>query len=173
VAGTRCGPSPMVWMATLMPGGRWRYGMQRASLWSTWARVRLVPIWRNYSPGRVHQSATCKQSGDGSISRGFDAMPYKDAEIQRQYQREWQRARRIGAPLRTVRQTLNQDAPRTAAEVLQVLGSLIDQVLASDQGDIYIKARTVAYLAGVTLKAIETANIEERLAALEERYHVN
>jgi hypothetical protein len=100
-------------------------------------------------------------------------MPYRDPEMQRQYQREWQRARRIGAPVRTVRRTLNLRATRTAAEVLDVLGSLIDEVLASDQGDIYIKARTVAYLAGVTLKAIETANIEERLAALEERYHVN
>lgn len=57
----------------------------------------------------------------------------------------------------------------TAAEVKELLGKVMMEVFnapATPQ-NLYRKARTVGYLAGVILKAVELSEIEDRLAALE------
>ncbi len=56
----------------------------------------------------------------------------------------------------------------TAGGLLRTLACLIDEVLHSTSGDIFIRARTVGYLASIGLKACETASLEIRLARLEE-----
>ena len=62
----------------------------------------------------------------------------------------------------------SHDAPRvrTAGDVLTLLERAIGDAFAGQQ---LARARTVAYLASVALKAIEQGSIEERIAALEAR----
>jgi hypothetical protein len=55
-----------------------------------------------------------------------------------------------------------------AAEVLCVLKSQIDALLADAKISTVERARTVAYVASVALRAIESATLEERLAAVEQ-----
>jgi len=47
-----------------------------------------------------------------------------------------------------------------------LLAATIQEVKTSDT-DIIIKARCIGYLAGVTLKAVEISDLEQRLTALE------
>lgn len=94
-------------------------------------------------------------------------MPHKDPEKNRQYHREYQRQRRSGL---TACQTLNLGGPariQTAQDVLDLLEHTINDVREAD-ADALVKARCIGYLAGVTLKAIETADLEARVEAVEE-----
>jgi len=58
---------------------------------------------------------------------------------------------------------------KTAIGLLSVLGYLIREVLLAKEGDIYTKARTAGYLVSIGLRAVETADLEARLANLEEK----
>jgi hypothetical protein len=94
-------------------------------------------------------------------------MPYKDPEKAREYHRNYQRERRTGL---ASCQTSNLDGPariQTARDVLGLLEGAINEVLEAD-ADTLVRARCIGYLAGVTLKAVETAALEERVDALEE-----
>jgi hypothetical protein len=93
-------------------------------------------------------------------------MPYKDAEKQREYQRQWQRDRRAGVPSRRV-QSSTQDI-RTAQGMLDVLTGILDQLVKAE-ADLFMKARTIAYVVSVGLKATEVAELEARLKVLEDR----
>lgn len=64
--------------------------------------------------------------------------------------------------------TLNQAEMKTAEGMLNVLSDIMAQLVA-DSGDLYMKARTIAYVASVGLRAVETADLERRLAELENR----
>lgn len=55
----------------------------------------------------------------------------------------------------------------SAQDVLDLLGETIGEVREAE-ADVLVKARVIGYLAGVTLKAVETAELEARLLALEE-----
>jgi len=57
--------------------------------------------------------------------------------------------------------------PQTAQEVREILGDVIADVRARRLDT--KTASTLGYLGGVLLKAIETADLEQRLARLEER----
>lgn len=95
-------------------------------------------------------------------------MPYKDAERQKEYQRQWQRSRRAGKADRF--KVLRASSPveiRTAAALLAVLSSLIRDVLETKDGDVFIRSRTAGYLISIGLRAVETADLEARLERLE------
>lgn len=94
-------------------------------------------------------------------------MAYKDQEKRREYDRNYKRQRRaVGL---TVCQTSNLEPVRikTAQDVLKLLEETLNEVRSTD-GDALIKARCIGFLASVTLKAVETANLEGRIEALEE-----
>jgi hypothetical protein len=100
-------------------------------------------------------------------------MPYKGAERQKEYQREYQRLRRAGESTRAVMKpagkTLNPETTRTAAGLLSVLSGLIKEVLTTEQGDIFVRSRTAGYLLSIGLKAVEVADLEQRLTNLENK----
>jgi len=95
-------------------------------------------------------------------------VPYKDAEQQREYQREYGRMRRAGGA-----QTPNQTAIplpfrlKTAADVLALLEEQVGAVRGDTTLTTVERARVVGYLAGVSLKAIEAGDLAGRLEALE------
>lgn len=100
-------------------------------------------------------------------------MPFKDKERSRRYNREYARLRRAGQPgAGAVVQVLQASSPEqtsTASGLLHILGGLISDVIKSPQGDPFIKARTVAFVVSVALRAIETADLEARLTNLENK----
>lgn len=95
-------------------------------------------------------------------------MPYKDPDQQRGYKREWarmQRAGECGTPGGTL-----VPLPfrlRTAHDVLALLGEQVQAVRDEQDAGTLEKARTIGYLAGICLKAIEVGDVAARLEALE------
>jgi hypothetical protein len=95
-------------------------------------------------------------------------MPYRDDEQQRAYNREWMRMRRTaesgtpgGTPLPA------EFRLRTAQDVIDLLSDQIEAVRLENTAGTLERARTIGFLAGVALKAIEAGNIAARLEALE------
>ncbi len=95
-------------------------------------------------------------------------MPYKDAERQREYQREYGRTRRVGGA-----QTPNQTPIplpfrlKAAADVLALLEEQVGAVRGDASLTTVERARTIGYLAGVSLRAIEAGDLAARLEAVE------
>lgn len=102
-------------------------------------------------------------------------MPYKDPEKQRAYRREWMRMRRAGESGTPVKPVSGEQAAfrvQTARDVLSLLEQVIAEVRALPSHkpeEVMAKARVVGYLAGMAIRAVETADLEQRLSALEER----
>jgi hypothetical protein len=95
-------------------------------------------------------------------------MPFADPERRREYQRERARLRRAGRTDAPVKAEL--PAPvriQTARDVLELLAEQINALRADLSLGTVERARCLGGLAGVTLRAVETANLEARLAALE------
>lgn len=98
-------------------------------------------------------------------------MGYKDPEKQKEYQRNWQRARRVGETGRfKVLRISSPEEIRTAHALLGLLGDLIKQVLETKEGDTLIRARTAGYLITIGLRAIEVADLEARISQLERHF---
>lgn len=95
-------------------------------------------------------------------------MPFKDPEKNREYMREYHRARRAGLPMKPVRKALSPEDTRTARGMLAILGEQI-AILRTLKADPFIKARCIAFVVSVGLRAVDTADIEARLTALESR----
>jgi len=95
-------------------------------------------------------------------------MPYKDPEIRTQYQREYKRLKR-GGDCQTPSQTLVPMPFRlkTAHDVLALLAEQIQAVRDEQDAGTLEKARTIGYLAGICLRAIEAGDLAARLEALE------
>src|SRR5919107_3733839 len=95
-------------------------------------------------------------------------MPYKDPEKQRDYQREYKRMQRSGSS-QTPGQTL-VPLPFRLKTAYDVLALLEEQVVAvrdePDAGTLE-KARCIGFLAGITLKAVEVADLSGRVEAME------
>jgi len=98
-------------------------------------------------------------------------MSYKDPAKQREYQRNWQRARRAGETGRfKVLRVSSPEEIRTAHALLALLADLIKQVLETKEGDTLIRARTAGYLITIGLRAVEVADLDSRIRAMEERF---
>src|SRR5688500_3558132 len=95
-------------------------------------------------------------------------MPYKDPGRQQEYQREYGRIRRAGEA-QTPSQT-RVPIPfrlKTAADVLRLLEEQLGAVLSDDALTTIERARTVGYLATISLKAIEAGDLAARVEAVE------
>src|SRR5215475_14483158 len=96
-------------------------------------------------------------------------MPFADADRARSYQRDYRRLRRAGDTC-TTPGTTPVPLPfrlKTAADVLSLLEEQVEAVRAEQGAGTLEKARTVGYLAGVALKAIEAGNLAARIETLE------
>jgi hypothetical protein len=95
-------------------------------------------------------------------------MAYADPEKQRAYQRDYQRLRR-GGVCQTPGQTQvpSEFRIRTARDVLNLLAEQIDAVRAEEEAGTLEKARCIGYLGGIALKAVEIADLSDRVEAME------
>ena len=95
-------------------------------------------------------------------------MAYADPTKQRDYQREYKRLRR-GGSCQTPGQTQlpTEFRLRTAQDVLELLGEQIEAVRQDQDITTTERARTVGYLCGIALRAVETADMAGRIDALE------
>ena len=94
-------------------------------------------------------------------------MPYKNPETQRAYKREWarmDRAGECGTPGGTLPLPFRL---RTARDVLGLLEEQIGLVRNETEAGTLEKARTMGYLAGVALKAVEVVDVVGLVEALE------
>ena len=97
-------------------------------------------------------------------------MPYKDPGKRRDYAREYGRLRRAGG-----RQTPGQTLVplpfrlRTAHDILALLAEQVQAVRDEREAGTLEKARTIGYLSGIALKAVEVTDLEARLKVLEDR----
>lgn len=100
-------------------------------------------------------------------------MPYRDKSKQRAYQRDYQRLRRAGQPTGSrgieVIRVSNLEQTETASGLLRVLGHLIEQVLKTNEGDVFMRSRTAGYLISIGLRAVEVADLEGRITNLENK----
>jgi hypothetical protein len=95
-------------------------------------------------------------------------MPHKDPETRRDYQRDYKRMQRAGSS-QTPGQTLVPMPFRlkTAYDVLALLEEQVVAVRDEPEAGTLEKARTIGYLAGNTLKAVEVADLSGRVEAME------
>jgi hypothetical protein len=94
-------------------------------------------------------------------------MPYSDPERRRDYQREYSRMKRSGGCQTPGQSSIPPEFRlKTAADVVDLLRGQIAAVLAA-KTDALTRARTIAYVAGVTLRAIEAGDLAARIEALE------
>jgi hypothetical protein len=96
-------------------------------------------------------------------------MPYSDPDRARDYQREYRRTRRAGELCTTPGTTLVPLSFRlqTAADVIDLIQEQVAAVRAEQEAGTLEKARTIGYLAGIALKAIEAGNLAARIEMLE------
>ncbi len=96
-------------------------------------------------------------------------MPYANTDKSREYQRGYRRLRRAGDRCTTpVHPVVPVDFRlKTAADVLELLAEQVAAVRAERKAGTLEKARTIGYLAAITLKAIEAGNLAARLEMLE------
>jgi hypothetical protein len=94
-------------------------------------------------------------------------MPYKDADVQRAYKKEWARMDRAGesgTPGGTLAMPFRL---RTARDILSLLEEQVELVKQDSESGTLEKARTVGYLAAIALKAVEVADVAGRVDVLE------
>ena len=95
-------------------------------------------------------------------------MPYRDPEQRRAYDREYKRtARSGGGPTPGQTRVPIPFRLKTAADVLALLEEQVGAVWADESLTTVERARTIGYLAGVSLKAIEAGDLAARLEAVE------
>lgn len=95
-------------------------------------------------------------------------MPFRDPEQRRAYQAEYRRSRRAGRAETPARVELPVPyRVQTAREILGLLEEQINAVRMDPNLETIQRARCIATLAGVALRAVESGQLEERLDALE------
>lgn len=96
-------------------------------------------------------------------------MSYRDPERKRSYQREYKRLKRTGT-CQTPCQTLipPEFRLRTAMDVLNLVAEQVQAVRADEDANTMEKARTIGFLAGIALRAVEAADLTGRVEALEQ-----
>lgn len=98
-------------------------------------------------------------------------MPYKAPERQKAYQREYQRQKRASQAKPCVKLCTQVDTIN-AQKIRDLLAEQMENVR-SAEGDVFIKARCFAFIASIALKAVEVADLEERVTELENRLKSN
>jgi hypothetical protein len=96
-------------------------------------------------------------------------MPFKNPATARDYQRDYQRLRRAGVcqtPSKT--QVPTEFRLKTAADVVALLEEQVRAVREDATLATCDRARTIGYLAGVALRAIEAGDLTARLEAVED-----
>lgn len=98
-------------------------------------------------------------------------MPFKDPAKTREYQRQYSQKRRHGLtfPKKGLTLKVAVVSIETAKDIQGILSSEIGAVQALE-GDVIVKARTIAYLCGAALKALEVAqgaDIQQQIADLQ------
>ena len=94
-------------------------------------------------------------------------MPYKDPEKQREYQREYRRMQRTGRQTASQRLIPLPMRLKTAQDVLALIEEQVNAARNESEAGTMQKARTIGYLAGIALKAVEVADLSARVEALE------
>ena len=95
-------------------------------------------------------------------------MPYRDPEQRRAYDRDYKRtARTGGGPTPGQTRVPIPFRLKTAADVLTLLEEQVGAVRSDESLATVERARTVGYLAGVALKAIEAGDLAARVEAVE------
>jgi hypothetical protein len=95
-------------------------------------------------------------------------MPYKDPEKRRQYQQEWQRARRLGS--KTPPGQADLPAPfrlRVAEDLVSLLEEQIEAVREDQEAGTLARARCMGYLVTVGLRVLEQGDLAARIERLE------
>jgi hypothetical protein len=94
-------------------------------------------------------------------------MPYRDPEQRRAYDREYKRTARLGGgPTPGQTRVPIPFRLKTAADVLALLEEQVGAVRADDSLTTVERARTIGFLAGVSLKAIEAGDLAARVEAV-------
>lgn len=96
-------------------------------------------------------------------------MPYKDAVRRRQYHREYYQVRRARAGLKGLRVEGGLQL-ETCADILGLLSEQVALVRSDPEVRSTERARCIAYLCTVALRALEAGELEARVSALEEAY---
>jgi hypothetical protein len=96
-------------------------------------------------------------------------MPIADPDRSREYQREYKRLRRSGEACQTpcTSRLPAEFRLKTAADVLALLDEQVAAVREDPEAGTLEKARTIGFLAGVSLRAIEAGDLTARLEMLE------
>src|SRR5215213_125418 len=96
------------------------------------------------------------------------AVPYRDPEQRRTYDRDYKRAARTGGgPTPGQTRVPIPFRLKTATDVLTLLEEQVGAVRSDDTLTTVERARTIGYLAGISLKAIEAGHLAARLEAVE------
>lgn len=99
-------------------------------------------------------------------------MPYSDLQRQREAEAECKRRRRAagdsGKPNRPTRPLIDAATRlRTAADVLILIEDQVNAVTGDQDLSTVERARTIGYLSGIALRAIEAADLASRVEAIE------
>lgn len=94
-------------------------------------------------------------------------MPYKDPEAARAYQRDRKRIERVGGSTTHVQPVPLPFRLKTAADVIALIEEQVGAVRAETLASTLEKARTIGFLAGVALRAIETGDLAARMEIIE------
>jgi len=95
-------------------------------------------------------------------------MPYKEPEKKRDYQREYMRLQRGGQGFTPAQVSIPLEFKlKTAQDILNLLSEQISAVKRDPVAGTLEKARTIGYLAGIALKAVEATGLEVRVLSLE------
>src|SRR5688572_13541608 len=95
-------------------------------------------------------------------------MPYTDPERRRQYQREYRRVSRAGECTTPCQSRIPAEFRLTTArDALAVFDEQIAAVRAETRVSTMERARTIGFLVGVALRAIESGDQAARLEAVE------
>jgi hypothetical protein len=95
-------------------------------------------------------------------------LPYRNPEVNRSYHREYKRLHRTGS-CQTPCQTLLPLSfrVRTAQDVLELVAEQVHLVRTDSTASTLEKARSIGFLAGTILRAVEAADLAARLEAVE------
>lgn len=94
-------------------------------------------------------------------------MPYKDPEKRKAYDREYKRVQRAGESNPSQALVPLSFRLKTAQDILSLLENQINAVHQDKTAGTLEKARTIGYLASITLKAVEISDMAARIEALE------